>query len=71
MEERVCINCKFWHIIPPVEDEVNECRRNAPICDGVSHNAKWYLTKGSDWCGEYQHKEQVTIGLPGVPNTSH
>lgn len=51
-----CGTCKFWFEIPPVEDQVNECRRNAPSPGAGQSMAKWPLTQFSAWCGQWELK---------------
>lgn len=52
----ICGNCRFWHEVSPVEDDVNECRRNAPAPGLGQPMLKWPMTKGSVWCGEFKGK---------------
>ena len=59
--EMECSNCEFWYGSNAAGQ--GQCRRYAPSPnpEGSSRLSGWPLTKGKDWCGEYQPRQTQRI----------
>jgi hypothetical protein len=54
-----CRNCKYWGGKPDAaRHALRDCRRYAPR-PGDRHG--WPRTNPDDWCGEFQHKVDVSV----------
>jgi hypothetical protein len=67
----VCAGCRWWHYHPTEgaepgsEQAVGYCRRFPPARreNGVG---AWPITFGSDWCGEFTDKAEVSWPISRV-----
>ncbi len=72
----VCSGCRWWHYHPTEgaepdsEQAVGYCRRFPPSRreNGVG---AWPITFGSDWCGEYADKSDVSRQTSRNTSASH
>jgi hypothetical protein len=62
-----CKSCEFFQYLPGEEDGMGpqggmgECHRNAPrpTIGDSSQSVTWPRISDSDWCGEYDHRQEV------------
>ena len=59
MEERNCGSCRFW--IPRIRKSIlGECHGGPPTArPGQNRKAVWPKTESTDWCGQFEAKQDT------------
>ena len=65
----ICENCKYFKLSRP-EHRFGECRRRSPIPQYAVYDelpnqpyAEWPLIDKTDWCGEFEPKQTMSIEI--------
>lgn len=56
-----CTDCKFWAGTTHGNQFSAECRAHPPAYTTVK-NTVWPHTQAGDWCGEFQPKDNTSVG---------